>query len=407
MENKSRKTLRAVLIALGALVAALSLLLGGYLLWERSPEPAAPPQESPAPVVSAARPPKAEPTPEPMPEGLPPDTQRLDGMYTLILAGRDEASGNTDVILVARLDARRHTLNVISIPRDTIINTDWVIRKINSVYIGAINADGDGLESLRWQIRRLVGFSADNVAVLSLDVFMELIDTLGGVDFDVPNAIDYDDYSQNLFIHLQPGMQHLNGYQAMGLCRFRADYITGDLGRIEIQQDFMKACADQFIRLGNIPNAAAAASLLAENLHTDLSAANIAWFMRQALKCSSENVHFSIMPFDEATLQGYCYAIPRLWDWLPMINEQLDPYEDPVGYGHLDLVYRTDEGYAATGGLQGAWYFEPPPEPTPEPVSEEPEAPSAPEDEPESTPGPTIIEVILPPSDEEESGETE
>ena len=78
--------------------------------------------------------------------------------------------------------------------------------------------------------------------------FKEIIDALGGVDFNVPYNMNYDDPVQNLHIHLEAGPQHLDGQAAHDFVRFRhnnngsapGEYVMGDEGRIYWQQKFMK-----------------------------------------------------------------------------------------------------------------------------------------------------------------------
>lgn len=378
-DEKKPKKIRILAAVLGGLAAVLLVLYCAYRVWERPPEIEATPEPTAAPTAAA---PSPTPTMEPMPEGLAFDTSRQDGVYTVLLVGGDRVSGNTDTMLVARFDTRKHEINVVSVPRDTIINVDWDIRKLNSVYAGSLNNGGTGIDSLTMHFRRLLGFDVDCYAVINLDYFVYLIDALGGVDFYVPFDMDYEDDSQGLYIHLKEGQQHLNGYEAMGLCRFRAAYVTGDLGRIEMQQAFMKACAEQFITLGNVPNAPIVLELMTDGLTTNLSRANIAWFIRQGLQCKSEDVHFYTMPCDQAVLQGYSYAVPRLGAWLEMINRELNPYDTQVTSANVDIVYRSGANYAATSGLQGAWYYE---DPGPAPI-----VTPTPTQEPG---GPTIIEV--------------
>ena len=380
-DEKKRKRIRIAIMVLGGLGLALLTLYCALRIWERPPEVAAP-EPTEAPALSAT--PAPTPTMEPMPEGLAYDTSRQDGVYTVLLVGGDQISGNTDTILVGKVDTKKHEMNFVSIPRDTIINVDWDVRKLNSVYAGSLNNGGTGVDSLSMHIRRLLGFDVDCYGVIDLQTFVDVIDAMGGIWFDVPFAMDYDDDNQGLYIHLEPGYQLLNGYQCMGLCRFRAAYVTGDLGRIEMQQAFLRAAAKQFISLGNIPNAKPLATVLSKCLKTNLSAANIAYFMRQAVLCQPEDVHFYTMPCDQSMLQGYSYAVPRLWEWLEMVNEDLNPYDTPVGYGNVDIVYRSGAAYKATTGLQGAWYYE---DPGPAPV-----VTPAPTAEPGSD-GPTIIEV--------------
>jgi LCP family protein required for cell wall assembly len=85
---------------------------------------------------------------------------------------------------------------------------------------------------------------------VDFDGFVELVDSVDGVDFDVPVRMKYDDPTQNLHIDLQKGPQHLDGPKAVQFMRFRQNnpgipggYPDGDLGRIKAQQAFIKAFA--------------------------------------------------------------------------------------------------------------------------------------------------------------------
>ena len=348
-----------------AAAAVLLLVFGIYRLWERPPE-MKPPEvpdvstvETPEPAVSAdPSAPSPEPTLEPLPDGTPLQTARQNGVYTILLAGLDEASENTDTILLCRFDTVNHAINCVSIPRDTLINVDWDVRRINSVYAGGKRGGGNGIENLLMHIRFLTGIEPDAYAVISLDTFVRIIDILGGVWFYVPIQMDYEQYYDNLFIHLQPGYQYLDGYQCMGLCRFRSDYANGDLGRIEMQHAFFKAVIEQFLTLGNLPHARRIFQILAEGLDTNLTAANIAWFVRQAMQCDKDNIRFFTMPGYGKAIQNFSYYVISPYQWLEMINSALNPYETPVGYGNLNIVYEEDGVFSSTTAVQGPWYYE-------------------------------------------------
>ena len=341
------------------------MLIAVYFLWERPPEvmqtPAEPEPEheaEPAEIIVETVP---TPTPEPMPEGEAFETGRQNGVYTILLVGLDQMSTSTDTIIVGKLDTKRHEMNFVSIPRDTIINVDWDVRKINAVYIGSVLYGGTGVDSLYNHVRRIMGYVPDCYAVVDLNTFIEVIDLIGGVDFDVPCEIDYyfDDIEKGLHIHLDPGFQHLDGYGAMAVVRNREGYIWGDLDRIDVQHDLLKACAEQLISLGNIPNARKIVELLDENLQTDLSAANIAWFMRQALLCKSEKVRFFTLPAENHNIHGYSYAVPKIWEWIEMLNSYFNPFETELGYGSLNIVYWDGQHYEVTvGSLEGEWYYD-------------------------------------------------
>ena len=287
-----------------------------------------------------------------------PDSARRDGVYTLLLAGRDDASGCTDTILLARLDTRQHRLDLVSIPRDTLVNLDWKVRKLNAVYAGTVNGGGDALEGLRRELRRLCGFSADACAVIDLELFAQAVDLLGGVEFELTQAMDYDDEAQDLHIHLPEGRRRLSGREAEGLVRYRAGYVNGDLDRVEVQQRFMEAALSQFLSLGSVPKLPELAKLLAAHMDTDLTASNLLWLARQLLLCSREDLHFATMPNEPVTVAGLSYTLVRPEEWLAMINERLNPFAAPIRLEDLDLVYRDDGGFHATSGvLRGPEYY--------------------------------------------------
>lgn len=370
-------------ITLGAVVLAAGLAAGAYMLWERAPalqpEPA---QAAVSPKPSAAGV-KAQDD-----KGSPFDTKRKDGVYTILLAGNDDGTGNTDTIMVGKLDTVRHKLDFVSIPRDTIINVEWDNRKLNSVYWGSKNNGGNGIDALRSHVKKLTGFDVDCYAVIDLEAIIEVVDALGGVYFDVPQAMDYDD---GPVIHLQPGYQLLDGEEAMGLCRYRKGYVNGDLERIEMQHEFLKAAAEQFISLGNIPNVGKVTKILAENTDTNLSAANIAYFIRQALMCSPENINFYTAPNTPQEVHELSYTFLDLYDWLDMVNSTINPYTTPVTEGKLDLVYLHNGAACCTTVLNGAYYYQlgkqetaPVQKPAAAPMPE----PAAPAEEPEPTPPP-------------------
>ena len=382
-----KKLLKIAGISLGAVVLTAALVVGGYMLWERAPE------VEPGPIVAEA---EASPQPTSLTavqedKGTPFYTQRKDGVYTILLAGNDDGTGNTDTIMVGKIDTVRHTIDFVSIPRDTIINVEWDNRKLNSVYWGAINNGGNGIDALRSHVKKLIGFDVDCYAVVDLEAVIEVVDLMGGVYFDVPFEMNYDD---GPVIHLQPGYQLLDGYNAIGLCRYRDGYVNGDLERIEVQHQFLKAVAEQFISLGNIPNIGKVTKILAENTDTNLTAANIAYFIRQALMCNPEDINFYTAPNTPQDVQQLSYTFLDLYNWLDMVNSTLNPYTSPVSEGNLDLVYLHNGAVSCTTVLNGAYYYqlgqqsqgtqaqeqpvELAAEPAPEPETQETEPPQRP-----------------------------
>ena len=152
---------------------------------------------------------------------------RKDGCYTFLIAGKDKAAGLTDTVLVGMLDAQNHTLRFVSIPRDTAVNISWSPKKINQYYPAAENRGEDGVAALLTGVEKLIGYRVDSYAIFDVDVFVELVDTMGGVWFDVPIDMNYDDAGQDLYIHVNQGYQLLDGYNTMCVFRYRSTYANG------------------------------------------------------------------------------------------------------------------------------------------------------------------------------------
>lgn len=282
---------------------------------------------------------------------------KKDGVFTILCVGVDDASMSTDTIIVGRIDTKKHTMDFISIPRDLIINVPWECRKINSVYAGSKGGE-EGVAALRSHIKRLTGFDVDYYAFVDLFCFSWAIEALGGVWYDVPMEMSYADEAQDLYIELEPGYQLLDPYEAMGLVRYRYEYFNGDLDRIALQQDFLKCVMSQLISAKSIPNLPWLIRIAKENLVTNMSGGNMVWMAYQLLKTKEENIHFYTMPTYTANLRGYSYAVCRPWDWLPMVNEYLNPSDEEIGWGHVDIVYHDGEKYAGTQGyLSEEWYY--------------------------------------------------
>ena len=384
--DKKGKIIRLACIAAAVSAAVTAGAVSLYMLWEKPPEQAEGARaltEMLTPSPGRETRPSASPAVD---KGQAFETDRRDGVYTLLLVGNDDGTGNTDTIMLGKLDTVRHTADFVSIPRDTLINVDSPVRKINSVYWGSRNNGGDGISALSEHIRKLSGIVPDCYAVIDLDVFVEAVDQIGGIWFDVPERMYYE---EGPVIDLQPGYQLLSGEECMWLCRYRSSYINGDIDRIAVQHEFLKAAADQFLSLGSIPNVSKLSALLAENMDTNMSAANMAWFARQLLMCDSEDINFHTAPNTPRTVHELSYTFLELYDWLELVNEVLNPYSRPVTEGQLELVYLHGGNVCCTSQLKGMAYFtetHPAPEKAEEYYEPEPEEDySEPEPEEEST----------------------
>lgn len=189
---------------------------------------------------------------------------KVPDTFTGLLIGTDVSESLTDVIMVGRIDTVRNKIDVISVPRDLVIdfredyfkeikenNPDNHILycKLNEVY-NLTGQNDRSMKDLQEIVSIITGLKIDQVAIINVDGFSDLVDVIGGVEFNVPERMYYPDPMQDLYIDLQPGMQLLDGDKAEQLVRYR-HYVEGDLKRIQVQQEFMIAL---FNKVKNIDN---------------------------------------------------------------------------------------------------------------------------------------------------------
>ena len=293
---------------------------------------------------------------------------RKEDFFTFLVIGRDTGGGgNTDTILLAAYDVPNQKLNVMSVPRDTMVNVSWDIKRINSVY-NMYGGGDDGIEALDQEISQLVGFVPDFQVVVEWDAVGELVDAIGGVWFDVPRNMNYDDPTQDLHIHINKGYQLLDGEAAMGVIRYRHDndmrygYADGDLGRIKTQQAFLKAVVEQCLKIENVARIRQLAEVFNKNVTTNLTVQNLLWFGQQAIfgGLEMENVNFVTMPCTNKSVWSrsiggmLSYVVPNTDELVDLVNECFNPYLEDLSSKELDIMYVNSDGTigSSTGHLE-------------------------------------------------------
>lgn len=174
----------------------------------------------------------------------------LIGMDVSFVGAKD---ARTDTLKLMHIDLDKATVSLLSIPRDTWIDipgTRHRTGRINSVYQLGGDNEQDRVNLVKTAVQNLLSeygsepIQIDHYVRIQPGGFIKIVDALGGIDINVEKKMDYEDPSQNLFIHLPPGNQppglyHLNGTEAMGYVRFRHD-AEGDYGRIRRQDIFIR-----------------------------------------------------------------------------------------------------------------------------------------------------------------------
>ena len=301
--------------------------------------------------------------------------------YTVLVMGRDTGGGgNTDTMLLASYDVTNQKATVMSIPRDTMVNVSWDVKKINSVY--TVYGGGDkGIAAVYKEVAQLVGFEPDYRVVVEWDAVGKIVDAIGGVYFDVPYDMDYHDPYQDLVIEQAKGYRLLNGNDAMQVIRWRKNDPNspygktqiGDSGRMQLQQEFLKAVIQQMMQPKVVLKLGEISKVFQESVDTDMSFQNILWFGKSAFEggLSLENVEFCTMPYTSAMVwsrsynQNLSYLLPNANALLELVNDKLSPFVELSKLSDLDIMYVNGDGSVAStsGYVEDSKAAQPPEKP--------------------------------------------
>ena len=256
-------------------------------------------------------------------EALAAHTERKDNFYTILVSGCDDGNGNSDTNILLAVDAENGYIHGVSIARDTKAVWDGKNHKINAAF------GSGGVEKLAEVIGDQLGIPVDFTVSVDLKGFVALVDAIGGVDFDVPVDMNYEDPYQDLYIHFSAGMQHLTGEEALKVVRCRSVYATQDIGRMETQQKFLKAVAQQTLTLSNVDKIPEFARIFNQYVKTDLTLGNLAWLGKEAISMGADAVSFSTLPGEWKDSDKFIHLDPDAT--LEVVNQYLNPYvEDRV-----------------------------------------------------------------------------
>lgn len=230
--------------------------------------------------------------------------QDLDPFTVLLLGVSEDISSKlTDTIIVASYNPKTQKATLLSIPRDTFVgknkNKATSYDKINALYQSSP-------QKTLAAVNKLTGLNINYYVVINNNALVQLVDEIGGVEFNVPIDMDYDDSSQDLYIHLKAGPQKLNGKQAEWLVRFRknnngtsypASYGDNDLGRMRTQREFLTEVAKQTLQLKNITKIGSFVDILKQNVQTNISNwSMIKDYVAYAVDFNTENIETASLP---------------------------------------------------------------------------------------------------------------
>ena len=316
VRRRQRQQPRTLQVFLAVVLVLLTVCVLVKAFFLKAPEQKA--AELPAQSAASDTDSQQSPEEQAAQEALRSHLERKGGFYTILVSGSDDGNGNSDTNILVAIDTVNGYIYGTSIARDTKAVWNGKNHKINAAF------GSGGMEKMAEVVSDQLGIPVDYTVSVDLKGFAALVDAIGGVDFDVPVNMDYEDPYQDLYIHISKGMHHLSGSEALKVVRFRKGYATQDIGRMETQQKFLKAVAKQTLTVSNLGKIDEFVKIFQKYVKTDLTLGDLAWLGKEAISIGADNIEFSTLPGVWNDHDNFIYLNKD--DVLTLVNEHLNPY---------------------------------------------------------------------------------
>ncbi|MFO3715342.1 LCP family protein [Anaerococcus cruorum] len=259
-----------------------------------------------------------------------------DGQYLILLVGVDKNGDDddntdftrTDTIMLLKADTKTGTMDLLSIPRDSRIKIRDKFDKVNHAH-----AYG-GIELTMQTLRSFLGLDIDYYVQINYQALINIVDALGGVDYDVPEGVSIDKGK----VQIKPGPNHLDGNEVMWYLRTRNIYNNGDIGRVNTQQGFVKAMVDEMVKKSKNMNLMTFITNYLQYVKTNLPMTAIMDLAGNINNFSSDKMDTHIVPGMEQTIEGTSYYIPDYEKTWQIVDEYYSSFK-------LENWKKEDSGY--------------------------------------------------------------
>lgn len=330
--SKKRKILTVSLIIVASLLISLTTY-AAYLT--KKAETAA---DNAFEVVDRVKPPLRDEKVEPVNDNI---SVLFVGIDDSEQRGQGDTNSRSDALMLATLNNKSKTVKLVSIPRDSYVYIDEVGYKDKITHAHAYGGTRASIET----VEDLLEVPVDYYVKMNFDAFIDVIDALGGIEAEVPYKLLEKDENDQRTVQLEPGLQELNGREALALARTRK--LDNDIERGKRQQMILSSIikkassASSFTKYGDVIEA------VGDNMKTDLTF--------DEMKSFFEYIKGGIPQIDTLTLDGYDDMSTGTYYW-QLEEESLDETRD-ILKSHLGLqpetsnisdnVSDTDSNYAA------------------------------------------------------------
>jgi LCP family protein required for cell wall assembly len=283
-----------------------------------------------------------------------PEKLDIAGRINILMVGEDNVEGSkrSDTIVFSAIDIDNRNIRVLSLPRDTRVSIPGHgNQKLNHAY-----AYGQ-VDLVRATVERFLGTPIQYYVKIDYDNFPKLVDILGGVDINVGKAMKYTDRRATppLYIDIPAGKQRMNGETALKYVRFRHDAL-GDIGRVQRQQQFLKALLHRMYDPDNLLRFASITDEIKNTIKTDMNPSlimQLCYFVRKLDK-ETDKVFFMMLPGTPSIIDNLSYWVSDRSDVEPFLKADTNQLKEMTTQARNQLMAVTDASDYSSDASNGA-----------------------------------------------------
>ncbi len=249
--------------------------------------------------------------------------------------------GMTDMIMYFQFDVKNHKINMLQIPRNTLVGktitcsatTGKTYKASNGQINSIMKSNTDGMAALADVVANNYKLPVDHYATVDMDALKEMVNRFGGVEVYIPQDIQSDGS------FLPQGYHNLNGDQVEFFVRNRHSYADQDISRMNMQRSFYAGLFKR-IRTANVAEIINLTPVITYFVKTDMDAATCISLGVSFLKVDSADILVAQTPVYNASerYESNSVLVPDRTDIADLLNQYYRDYTGPVDASELNFA---------------------------------------------------------------------
>ena len=215
-----------------------------------------------------------------------------------------DSNSRSDALLVATLNNKEKSVKLVSIPRDSYV---YIPKRERKDKINHAHAFGGVPETIE-TVEGMLDIPIDYYVKMNFNAFIEVVDALGGIEAEVPYKLTELDENDKRTVNLEPGLQELNGKQALALARTRK--LDSDIERGKRQQMILKSIMSQATSIKSITKYGDVIDAVGDNMKTNMTFTEMKSFFEYAKGGMPDVETINISGLDDMST-GIYYWLPN------------------------------------------------------------------------------------------------